>query len=426
MPGSIQRTRENAAFAPRTGYINLPALGGIDVATGGNMAVSSFLYPRNGQLLTLFDKNISAQTALGKLKPENLLNLDARIELLGFGFYSGKERKDFWSFGLSTHIDTEVCLPYELFEFVKKGESHARIRNISVTEQSYAEAAVGYSRELKEGIYVGGRVKFLVGASRARMAIDRLDVDLDGSLWSVSGSGSLTMSGAQMLQEKVRQSDGTRYYDFKDTKFDYAGPKSYGVGLDLGASWDVIENLQVSAAVNDLGFISWNAQESIAGEMSKSESFGGVNIVDGQQVGNPKFDFGNLEFDKKQSDGYTRSLYTSINLGGEYKLWERRVGLGLLYNVKMLENAAAHNVMASATFTPVKSLTVGTNYWFFNGRGNSLGFSVNYCPRVGVNLFASTDWFFMKHTPEFVPVDATSVTASFGIGIPFGKPGARK
>ena len=49
--------------------------------------------------------------------------------------------------------------------------------------------------------------------------------------------------------------------------------------------------------------------------MTKSQSFTGVEIIDGE-VHDPEFDFGELEFDRVQaSKGKTEMLRTSINLG---------------------------------------------------------------------------------------------------------------
>ena len=53
--------------------------------------------------------------------------------------------------------------------------------------------------------------------------------------------------------------------------------------------------------------------------MTKSQSFTGVEIIDGE-VHDPEFDFGELEVRPVQaSKGKTEMLRTSINLGAEYE-----------------------------------------------------------------------------------------------------------
>lgn len=76
-------------------------------------------------------------------------------------------------------------------------------------------------------------------------------------------------------------------------------------------TYDVIPDLQLSFAVNDLGFISWGKKYLERGQMTKSQSFTGVEIIDGE-VHDPEFDFGELEFDRVQaSKGKTEMLRTS-------------------------------------------------------------------------------------------------------------------
>ena len=71
----------------------------------------------------------------------------------------------------------------------------------------------------------------------------------------------------------MQRPDGSEYYSFND--FDvssYKGPAGYGFAVDLGVTYDVIPDLQLSFAVNDLGFISWGKKYLERGQMTKSLS----------------------------------------------------------------------------------------------------------------------------------------------------------
>ena len=96
MEGSTFRPQFNPAFAPLRGYVNIPVLGGVQVNMAGNMALDNFLYPRDGRLVTLLDSSVSAAEALGNLKTDNLLGLDFRMNVIGFGAFT-KNHKNFWS-----------------------------------------------------------------------------------------------------------------------------------------------------------------------------------------------------------------------------------------------------------------------------------------------------------------------------------------
>lgn len=294
MEGSTFRSQLNPAFAPLRGYVNIPVLGGVQVNVSGNLSVSDIFYPVNGSLVTLFDKNVSAAEALGNLRSKNMLGTDARINIVGFGAFR-KDHKTFWSFDLNVRMEAEANMPYSLFDFLKNGRNEAVINDIKASTQAYLEAAFSYSFPLTDQIYLGARGKFLVGAARARTSIDRLDIKLQENSWNIDADGSFEMSGLEM--SSMQRPDGSEYYSFDD--FDvssYKGPAGYGFAVDLGVTYDVIPDLQLSFAVNDLGFISWGKKYLERGQMTKSQSFTGVEIIDGE-VHDPEFDFGELEFD---------------------------------------------------------------------------------------------------------------------------------
>lgn len=313
MEGSTFRSQLNPAFAPLRGYVNIPVLGGVQVNVSGNLSVSDIFYPVNGSLVTLFDKNVSAAEALGNLRSKNMLGTDARINIVGFGAFR-KDHKTFWSFDLNMRVEAEANMPYSLFDFLKNGRNEAVINDIKASTQAYLEAAFSYSFPLTDQIYLGARGKFLVGAGRARTSIDRLDIKLQENSWNIDADGSFEMSGLEM--SSMQRPDGSEYYSFND--FDvssYKGPAGYGFAVDLGVTYDVIPDLQLSFAVNDLGFISWGKKYLKRGQMTKSQSFTGVEIIDGE-VHDPEFDFGELEFDRVQaSKGKTEMLRTDQSGG---------------------------------------------------------------------------------------------------------------
>lgn len=416
MEGSTSRTQLNPAFAPTRGYVNIPVLGGIQFNTTGNLSLGSIFYPRNGSLVPLFDKNVSAHEALSGLRSKNVFATDARINLIGFGAFRG-DHKSFWSFELNTRVEAETSIPYNLVEFVKTGAHQLNTGDIAVSAQSYIEAAFGYSFQLTDKIYFGARAKFLVGAGRARMSVDRLDVRLMEDVWSVDAQGSLETSGLYMTPD-VRE-NGTEYYGFDNMNMSYKGPAGYGFAVDLGATYDVLPELQVSLAVNDLGFISWSKGTTSRGQMTKSHSFSGVDIIDGE-VSEVEFDFGELEFDKVDPRSKTEMLRASINAGGEYKVWRRKIGLGLLYNCRIWDTRAFHNITASVNFTPIEWFTFTGSYSFLNNRGHGVGFALNACPNW-INFFVATDILLGEHTPQFLPVHASSMNVTVGIGVPIGK-----
>ena len=61
---------------------------------GGNIAVDNILFSRDGKLVTLLDSSVSAADALSGLKQNNLLGMDFRMNVIGFGAFT-KNHKNF-------------------------------------------------------------------------------------------------------------------------------------------------------------------------------------------------------------------------------------------------------------------------------------------------------------------------------------------
>ena len=252
MEGSTFRSQFNPAFAPLRGYVNIPAIGGVNINVGGNIAVDNILFSRDGKLVTLLDSSVSAADALSGLKQNNLLGMDFRMNVIGFGAFT-KNHKNFWSFDLNVRVNEDANLPYSLFEFIKLG-TEGQIRNFGTSMDAYLEAAFSYSFPLMDDrLYVGVRGKFLAGLARAKMTYDRFDVSLRHDRWAVSTQGTIDVTAAGAEIDMPANGD---IFEIGDIDINPTKPAGYGFAVDLGATYDILPNLQASLAVNDLGFIS--------------------------------------------------------------------------------------------------------------------------------------------------------------------------
>ena len=418
MEGSTFRSQLNPAFAPQRGYVNFPVLGGIQVGMSGNISLDKIFYPRDGKLVTLLDSSVSAADALSGLKDKNLLGADTRINVIGFSAYT-KNRKNFWSFDLNVRVNAEANIPYSLFDFIKNGQE-GRISDIGVISDSYLEAAFSYSFPLLDDrLYVGVRGKFLAGIVRAKSNFNRFDVSLNEDRWAVEADGSLDISAAGLEATTEMNDSGEMVYTFDDIDFKPTSPTGYGFAVDLGATYDILPNLQASLAVNDLGFIGWSKTKNVTGFSSKELSFTGVNVTeDGTE--SPDFDIDVLEFHKGAPQSVSRMLRATINAGLEYEVWRHKIGIGLLYSARFWEYKTFHNITGSVNFHPIRWFTLTGSYSVIDNRGGAVGLGLNLCPNW-INFFIGTDVLITKHTPQFVPVRQSIMNVTLGIGVPIGK-----
>ena len=418
MEGSTLRSQMNPAFAPLRGYVNIPGLGGIDINMSGNLALDRLFYPRNGKLVTLLDSCVTTAQALSGLKTNTLMGSDSRYNIIGFGAFT-RNHKDFWSFDLNIRATTDATLPYSLFEFLKSGTS-GDIHNIGITADSYLEAAFNYSFPLlNDRLYIGVRGKFLVGAARAKMYFNEFNVTHNEEEWLISAAGGLDITAAG-LDVKTKTNDaGEQVYKFDDIDFKPTSPAGYGFAVDLGATYDILPNLQASLALNDLGFISWSKGKNVTGYSSKELSFTGVTVTE-EGTESPDFDIDVLEFHKGEAKSVSRMLRATLNAGLEYEVWRHKIGIGLLYSARFWEYKTLHNITGSVNFHPIRWFTVSGSYSVIDNRGSAVGLALNLNPNW-INFFIATDVVLTKHTPQFVPVKQSIMNLTLGIGIPIGK-----
>ena len=419
MEGSTLRSQFNPAFAPLRGYVNIPGLGGLDINASGNLALDNILYPRNGKLVTLLDSSVSSADALANLKNKNLLGSDSRINIIGFGAFT-RNHKNFWSFDLNARVNADVNLPYSLFEFLKRGQD-GDIRDIGVTTHNYLEAGFNYSFPLmNDRLYVGVRAKFLMGIARGKLNYDHFRVSLADDAWKIDAIGQLDVTGAGAAPEDINYAeDGTYklgdFDNFKPTK-----PAGYGFAVDLGATYDILDNLQASLAVTDLGFISWSKKYNSIGLSSKSMEFSGVIVDENGQSEQPDSVLSILEFTPNGSKSVSKMLRASINAGLEYEVWRHKIGIGLLYTARVWEYKTLHNITGSVNFHPIRWFTVSGSYSVIDNRGGAIGLALNLCPSW-INFFLATDIVTAKHTPQWIPIKQSTMNVTLGLGVPIGK-----
>lgn len=427
MEGVPLRSQMNPALAPQRGYFNIPVLGGLAVTAGGNTSLDHLLFRRDGRLVTLLSPSVSSADALSDLHSKNLVNADIRVNLLGFGAYTAN-RKHFWSFDLNLRTSVSTQFPYELFRFFKTGES-AQVRNLGLSSDAYAEAGFNYSFPIGEKFYVGARVKFLVGLARAKSYFTQFNVSLGENEWYAEAVGELEVN-SNLLTIPTRQEAGQdgvyrNYYQLDDMEFDAKfKPAGYGAAFDIGATYEPIPNLLVSAAINDIGFIAWNKASSMHGTVSRRLTFDGAQ-VDASGVADIDFDLGELKFEQVDEESATRMLHYTMNLGAEYRLWDRRVGFGALYQIHKYDYAALHNLTASVNFQPVRWFGLSGSYSFIDNRASALGLGLNLNPGW-INFYVATDVLLTKKSAQWIPIKQGRMNFNLGIGVPMGKRGLRQ
>ena len=430
LEGFNQRYQLNPAFAPeRPVFMAIPALSNIQVDARSSVGLANFLYEsksKPGMLTTFMSPDIDAKEFLDDMPNGARFDVALNMDIIALGI-GGK--KGFTTFNVKLRNSEQISMPQELFGFMKAslGNGNYLIKDININSTSYLEASLTHSHKIGENLTVGLGLKFLEGLAYADVTINEIDAQLDDEKWRVKSNGTIKASvpGAEYkLNPDDQTFDGINGYTFKI-------PGSHGFAVDLGAEYDfkdLVEGLKVSAAITDLGFISWADMNTFATNNNEYVEFDGFNNYDVSGDNNDETmdqiadDF--KEMVKLYQTGTTDkservALAATARLGVEYEMpFAKWVSFGEL----MTYRTGMYSFFESRTsicLSPCGWIDLTGNYCA-STIGSSVGVLLNMHP-AGINFFVAVDHLKAEFNPQFVPLHDFGLNFSLGLNFAFGK-----
>lgn len=423
MEGTSSRLQLNPGLQPMRGYFNVPVLGSFNVGTSSNvLGVQDIV-----DIMDSGEDIFTNDDLYNRLKADNNLNVNFNTDILSFGWYKGK---GFWSVNVGLRADIGASIPKSMFEYMRDangfslngGSQEYSIGNEKFNVNAYAEVGLGYSRQITERLSVGGRFKVLLGIAHAEMEIEKFDVKMDVPY--VSGDGTLRpedwygSSYRYDVQANVTTSFKGGGLDFDEngiiSGFDFDGGfgiAGTGFGIDLGASYKLLDNLTLSAAVLDLGFIKWKSGSTRVASVSEQEDMT-INASNYDQYLNDEFldlERFNLREDPEASHSEKTTLASTILLAGEYSLLNNKLSVGAIYTSRFTKPKTMNELTFSATYRPSNAFNIAGSYSPIQAGGKSFGLALKLGP-----LFLGTDYMFFGNNSK-------AVNAFIGLSIPLGK-----
>lgn len=406
MEGSSTRMQLNPALQPKRGYVNIPVLGSLAAEVSTNSLGIQ-------DVIDIFDSDgefYNNNKFYNRLKGSNEANISINTDVVSFGFYQGK---NFWSFNVGARVDMDATIPKSVFDYLRTingdnfswgGESFD-IRNEKLRLNSYIEVGAGYSRAINERLTIGGKAKLLLGAGNLDLKINQLY--LAGKFAGADSEFQLKADASLEASAKGLNIEEENGY-ISDVDYNNFGISGYGAGIDLGASYQVMKNLNVSAAILDLGFISWGKSSTQIAESDRDIFIDKNNYERSTEV----LDFDLYGLQKRESKSRTTSLSPTMVLGGEYGLLNNRLGLGLLSTTRFGQLKTYSELTFSANYRPNTLINASLSYSMVEG-GETFGFAFKVGP-----LMLGTDYMYFGKNSKHV-------NAFIGLSIPLGKKKAK-
>lgn len=435
--------RLNPAFQSERSIFSL-GLGQSGLGTWSNLGFSTLLYPdpSDGHLYTFMNDRVNTTEFLRKIKQNNTLDLDARMNLLTLGFWA-EDRFYTLDFGIRTL--NSLSVPYDVFSFWKEG---AESRNqfdfsgLGLRSQTFAEAAFGWSKNYDDVFNIGFRVKALVGALEMKALARNMQLAMTDDRWDVQAQGYLYGSSPSLTYYL----DENGNPDLASIKMNgrHWGPAGYGGAVDLGFSWNVLPNVTVSASVLDIGAIRWNRELKFAAESSYTWAPSDQGETDPADWG-AEFDqalnglSGAFRFKDVSagSGGVFEMIPIQVYAGAEFRMpFYDRLSIGALYSGRIGSGYGRQTGRVSLNWNPLNFLSMSTGM-SLNRLGESIGFALNLHP-AGINLVVGCDYIpfhsvsmtpLLKNTdvPSFIkqhailPRDQMKFNLYVGLNLAFGR-----
>ena len=212
---------------------------------------------------------------------------------------------------------------------------------------------------------------------------------------SVEAEGEASIKGFEIIENK------NGYIDDVKQKGSL-GIAGIGAGIDLGATYKVMDGLTLSAAVLDLGFISWSKESThiASSNTNRSYKFDGNNtddvnkfkdvISDGKAV-----NFTMFRLKQQEGKARTTSLYSSIVLGGEYKLPDSNFSFGLLSTTRFTKPETQTELTLSTAYNMNRNIAMSLAYSMIQSGGKGLGIGLKLGP-----VTLATDYMYFGNSTK--------------------------
>lgn len=403
LDNSLNRHRMNPAFAPNSGYFQIPVIGNISAGALTNLELQTFLYPKDGNLYTFMHKNVSFEEFDRNLVSRPHIDAVTNVNLIDFGWKT--KAGSFWTVDLGLRAAVDVDVARELFVFAKKGigapGTQYDLGQISANASAAVQASIGYSRDLSslvEGLRVGAKARVILPVAYAGMDIEKIDLETEADHWAVQTQGKI-LAAAKGLE--MMGPDGSF-----SPSISGVGLAGFGYSFDLGAEYRLefdgfINGVSLSAAVTDLGLVHYGASSVKAYEAGGDLQWTGFRLSmeeDAMQKSLEEFTSKASELvglKEVQGTSMTRSTLPSFYLGAEMPFLDNKMSLGALYSARKSYNYTRNELTLSYNLTPTKWFSFGLNYSFLNV-AKTLGWVLELTPAAGPSIFLGSDYTFLE------------------------------
>jgi hypothetical protein len=446
----------NPAFQPISkGFVNISPLGWMSVGVGNTSLTMSDLFyldPQTGHTITPLHPNGDKQALLKSLNNMTLINGDATLGVVNMGFRI--KEKGYFTIGLNQHIEIGSTLPRAIPQIVLggfmtnlEGTNSFNLSRLGAAATIYTELAFGYSHQINEKWTVGGKLKVLVGQANIGINAKNLTLDANIEQWNMKGNLELSASGLFNLPQDVIDDLTTN----NSPIIDYSNPAKlimgggFGAAIDFGFTYKPNQHVQISAALNDLGFIHWGGANKYtctmdttfvgAGEFEYSDpafhdqegNFSTQLLLDSAL--NNMQGLANAIRMEHSGNAYNKMISAKLNLGIDANFLNNKLTVGLLSATRLYNARLYEEITIGVGYKPFNWLNIAASYSLMNnGKFSNIGAGLSIMPKDGINMTLALDYIPTTYagidikgkTQYILPYKSKMVNIALGFSVCWG------
>jgi len=409
----------NPSFRPNAKVmVGFPALSSTRVSVDlGQLSFNTVFSKISEQSFALDAESISSQ-----LRDKNNFSIQSDLQLFFLGLNLGN---NFFSFAINDRISSWMVYNKDIADLALFGNGHEKTfgKNLSLDhmllrQNLYHEFAFGFATQIGQKLNIGVRAKLLSGVINSQtdeisgyLRTDQDSIHFTNSSFSYRNSGFNYFEGDLDILSMYRNT------------LPFVGGNS-GFALDVGANYQVMDRLNVSASLTDMGYINWKDNTESYNFDNVTYSFRGFDVLDLLSSDGENNDFLQNELDslenlftpnELENIVYKSSLVTNFYTGVDYQLGKNH-HVGAQVFGRMAEGQITPEFAAYYNIQVGQVVNAVVNASFRNGKIHAagIGASVDLGP---IQIYGTTE----SVTSLINPQKASLIDARVGINLIFGK-----
>lgn len=437
----------NPAFRTTSSiYVGIPGLTGINFSLGNNFLDFGDLFTEGASIdesnIPFLSSDFNTAKFLSGLKDRNYLETQTGVQLLGVGFSAGKG--NYFFIDVIDRVEGNIVFPRDMLTLAFLGNTDFAGQTLDFSSfrtdvQYFRETGIGFSKQVTERLRIGVKGKIYMGMAALAVQNNSMKLTVNSDYTSTLATDmEINFCGPVNIITNEEYLIDDISFDELDTSEDVmdfmTNTKNLGFGVDLGAEFILTNQIVLSAALTDFGYIKWKDKESLASLVTENNvTFNGMNISD-VQAGTTTFE----DVAKEMLDSLRRGM-TVLEPGNTFRT---TMPMGITAGGKFILNdmisfgALSHSRIIGKQIREAFTLSANLNLRNFFSASLAYTASNHTYDNIGLGLGIRGGWaqfylladriplswknIMVDGNKMPVPANWNTVNLKFGINLLFG------